>query len=485
MRIIVKKFPPLFSKGGVLTRVGRRGLLGRIYFENASNATQPPPPSMSGDTSLKVRRGNKRKKTIILPIIALMLCFNTSFAQKVTEINFYDNIAPIIHKNCTPCHQPNKSAPFNLIKYEDVAKRAKFIGRVTQTRYMPPFPADRKFQSYLNERGLTVGEITTIRLWIEGRMKEGVPKSTENTNFQSANLQETKPDLVLKMNTPYPISGENLEDFRFFNLPSNTSKDEYIEAIGFTAGNKKLVHHSRLMVDTTNNIRAIDGLSETDPKVYEFQKTALKEEFLYGWVPGNDKISFPKGTGVKLNANSDFLLNMHYAPSPVSDTDQSEILLYFSKQKVEREVRNITLRENDISNKPFLIKAGEKATFFISKKIDKSISLISVLPHMHLIGKSFRAFAITPDGEVVNLVKIDNWEFNWQMTYQFKKLLKVPAGSTFIVEGTYDNTAENPENPYSPPKDIGYGWGTKDEMFNLVLYYLDYKEGDENIEQKQ
>ncbi|WP_238804044.1 monooxygenase [Emticicia aquatica] len=405
------------------------------------------------------------------------------FAQKTTEIAFHENVAPIIHKNCTPCHQPNKSGPFNLITYEDVVKRAKFIGRVTQTRYMPPFPADRKFQSYLNDRGLTIGEIATIKLWIDAGMKEGF-QQTKKINNEDVNTA-TQPDLILKMNKPYQISGNNNEDFRFFSLPSNWTKEEYIEAIGFIPGNKKVVHHSRLMVDTTNKIREIDGLSETDPRVYDFQKTALKEEFLYGWVPGNDKISFPKGTGVKLNANSDFLLNMHYAPSPVVETDQSEILLFFAKEKVDREVKNITLRENDISNKPFLIKAGEKATFFISKKIDKSVSLISVLPHMHLIGKTFRAFVITPDGEVINLVKIDNWEFNWQMTYQFKKLLKVPAGSTFIVEASYDNTAGNPENPYSPPKDIGYGWGTKDEMLNLVLYYLDYKIGDENIEQKR
>lgn len=409
-------------------------------------------------------------------------------AQKTLEINFHEHIAPIIHKNCTPCHQPNQSGPFNLISYEDVAKRAKFIGKVTETRYMPPFPADRKFQAYLNERGLTVGEITKIKLWIEGGMKEGEVRSTveseQRSTQQSTEIDLVKPDLVLKMNKPYPISGDNVEDFRFFSLPSKTATDQYITAIGFKAGNKKNVHHSRLMVDTTNNIRAIDGLSETDPKVYEFQKTGLKEEFLYGWVPGNDKISFPQGTGVKLNANSDFLLNMHYAPSPVPDTDQSEIQLYFAKDKIEREVRNFTLRENDISNKPFLIKANQKATFFISKKIDKAMSLISVMPHMHLIGKTFRAFVITPNGEVINLVKIDNWEFNWQMTYQFNALLKVPVGSTIIIEGTYDNTAENPENPNSPPRDIAYGWGTKDEMFNLVLYYLDYREGDEKIEQK-
>ena len=428
----------------------------------------------------------KNLKSIFNVLCTFFFLWNGSytFAQQASEINFYDNIAPIIYKNCTPCHQPNKSAPFSLIKYEDVAKRAKFIGRVTQSRYMPPFPADRKFQLYLNERGLTVGEIATIKLWIDGGMLEGNRQSMVSI-VPLDNSQEKKPDLVLKMDKPYRISGENVEDFRFFSLPSHIPKDEYIEAIGFTPGNKKVVHHSRLMVDTTNNIRGIDGLSETDPKVYEFQKTALKDEFLYGWVPGNDKISFPKGTGIKLNANSDFLLNLHYAPSPVAETDQSEILLFFAKQKVEREVRNITLRENDISNKPFLIKAGEKKTFFISKKNDKSISVISVLPHMHLIGKNFRAFAITPEGEVVNLVKIDNWEFNWQMTYQFKKLLKIPAGSTFIVEATYDNSAENPENPNIPPKDISYGWGTKDEMLNLVLYYLDYKEGDENIEQNR
>lgn len=400
------------------------------------------------------------------------------FAQSSGEINFYDHIAPIIHKNCTPCHQPDKSAPFSLITYEDVTKRARFIGKVTQARYMPPFPADRKFQTYLNERSLTVGEIATIKLWIDGGLKEGT-KKPEQANKTITSTNENAPDLILKMHQPYGIPGNNSEDFRFFSLPTHLPKDQYITSIEFSPGNKKLVHHSRLMVDTTNLIRGIDGLAETDPKVAAFQKIALKEEFLYGWVPGNDRIYFPQGTGVKLNANADFILNMHYAPSPVASTDQSEIRLYFVKNPIEREVKNFTLRENDISNKPFIIKAGEKPTFYISKKIDKTVSLVSVLPHMHLIGKSFRAFAITPTGEVVNLVKIDNWDFNWQMTYQFRKLLKIPAGSTFIVEASYDNSADNPENPFDPPRDINYGWGTTDEMLNLVLYYLDYQEGDE------
>lgn len=421
-------------------------------------------------------------KNLIISFLSLWFSSISTFAQS-PKITFNQHIKPIIYKNCTPCHQPNNVAPFSLLSYEDVAKRGNFISKITQARYMPPFPADRKFQNYLNERGLTIGEIAKIKLWVENGMEKG--EEVENGElFKTKNSELKKADLHLKMQKPFTTEGNNQEEFRFFSIPTNHLKDEYIEAVEFIPGNKNLVHHSRLMVDTTNLIRGIDGMAETDERVKEFQKTALKDEFLYGWVPGNDIIYFPKGTGRKLNANSDFILNMHYAPSPIVDSDQSEIRLYFAKEKVDREVKTLILRENDISNQPFLIKAETTPTFYISYKIEKDLSLISIMPHMHLIGKSFVAFAVTPSGEVINLIKIDTWDFNWQMTYQFKKLLKIPAGSQIMVQATYDNTSENPENPFAPAKDIGYGWGTRDEMLNLVMYYLDYKADDENIEQK-
>ena len=33
-------------------------------------------------------------------------------------------------------------------------------------------------------------------------------------------------------------------------------------------------------------------------------------------------------------------------------------------------------------------------------------------------------------------------------------MLKIPAGSEIIVEAVYDNTTDNPDNPFSPPKII-------------------------------
>src|SRR5215467_14031070 len=55
---------------------------------------------------------------------------------------FSEDVAPIVFKNCAPCHRPGEAGPFPLLTYEDVKKKAKTIAAVTQSRYMPPWPAD-------------------------------------------------------------------------------------------------------------------------------------------------------------------------------------------------------------------------------------------------------------------------------------------------------------------------------------------------------
>ncbi len=79
------------------------------------------------------------------------------------EIVFSEQIAPIIHNNCTPCHRPGEAGPFKLITYRDVAKRAKMVKFVTETRYMPPWPADRNYTHFLDEWGLSDNEILMIK----------------------------------------------------------------------------------------------------------------------------------------------------------------------------------------------------------------------------------------------------------------------------------------------------------------------------------
>lgn len=422
----------------------------------------------------------------------LWMIESSVFAQN--RLTYYENIQPIIAKNCAVCHRPGGIGPFNLVTYKDVAKRAEFVAKVTQIRYMPPFPADRNFQHYANERSLTEAEIEIIQQWvaqgsIEGNERRAKGKGQKaDTRMNDPVLigmtSNRPPDLTLKMQNAFTVSNKGEEEFRYFHIPTGLKEDVMIEAIEFVPGNRKVVHHSRVMVDTSGRMAGLEGMDGSDPKLAEFQRIPMADEFLYGWVPGNDRIQFPDGVAKKIKANSNLILYMHYSPSATFQTDQSMINLYFAKKPVEREVKSLILHEQQITNPPFLIKANEKATFYMSLgPLKEDISAISILPHMHYLGKTFKSFSITPDGDLVPFIKIDNWDFNWQMTYQFDSLLRVPKGGVILAEASYDNTEGNPLNPFKPARDTTFGWNTTSEMMEMVIYYVPYQKGDEKKKQ--
>ena len=400
-------------------------------------------------------------------IISLIIGLNATLWSQ--DITYYEDIEPIIRTNCASCHKQDGYGPFPLTTYKEVKEKATFIAHVTQSKYMPPWKADRDFRSFKNERGLTEEEIEKIKSWVDMLMPKGKRKG-KRTPIPDL-LENRKPDLVLEMNKPYKLSNQGVEDYRFFNLPSNLPEDVYIESIAYVPGNKRRVHHSRIMADTTNIIRGIDGLSEFDPKAMTFQKNPLADEFLYGWVPGNFPVLYPPGTGKKIHANTDFILNIHYAPTSAEHEDSSKIELYFAKEKVSHEIKSLPITEAFITNKPFFLKAEEKPVFYARIVLTKDINIVSALPHMHYLGKTFKAVASTPDGETIPLIKIDDWDFNWQTTYLYEAPLFIPKGSVILVTATYDNTSENPINPFSPPIDIKHGWNSTDEMMNLIFYY--------------
>jgi hypothetical protein len=415
-------------------------------------------------------------------IALLVLVQNSILGQE--KINFETNIKPILTKHCVNCHQNGGIAPFALDNWADVDARAIMIGAVTASKYMPPWRADTSFQHYKNENYLSKTEIELIQQWIQNDQPRGIVERKKEKGSQQNKVKKKQGnEIQIGFNRAFVIKGENKEEFRFFHMPSKIKENGYIQSIEFVPGNKKQVHHSRIMIDTTQSISGIDGLSEEDSSILKYQTKPLADPFLFGWVPGNDKIIFPKGIGKKIYANSDFIVNVHYVPSPIQVVDSSSIIIQLSNEPIEREAQTLTLTENNISNQPFIIYPNKKSTFYMrSPVLQDSISLISIMPHMHLLGKTFKSYAITPDGNILPLVHVPSWDFNWQTTYQFTKFTLLPKGSVIYAEATYDNTNENPLNPYKPARTVGYGWGSKDEMMNLILYYVKYRQGDELID---
>ena len=420
---------------------------------------------------------------IKVALFACMVLFQNSILGQV-RINFETNIKPILTKHCVNCHQNGGIAPFALDNWTDVDARAIMIGAVTASKYMPPWRADTSFQHYKNENYLSKTEIELIQQWIQNEQPRGIVERRKEKGLPPNKVKKKQgTEIQIGFNRAFIIKGENKEEFRFFHMPSKIKENGYIQSIEFVPGNKKQVHHSRIMIDTTQSISGIDGLSEEDSSILKYQTKPLADPFLFGWVPGNDKIIFPKGIGKKIYANSDFIVNVHYVPSPIQVVDSSSIIIQLTDEPVEREAQTLTLTENNISNQPFIIYPNKKSTFYMRSPIlQDSISLISIMPHMHLLGKSFKSYAITPDGNILPLVHVPSWDFNWQTTYQFTKFTVLPKGTVIYAEATYDNTNENPLNPYKPARTVGYGWGSKDEMMNLILYYVKYRQGDELID---
>jgi tetratricopeptide (TPR) repeat protein len=89
-----------------------------------------------------------------------------------------------------------------------------------------------------------------------------------------------------------------------------------------------------------------------------------------------------------------------------------------------------------------------------------------------------QSYAILPDGRKEWLLKINQWDFNWQSDYRYAKPVFLPKGSRLMMHFTYDNSSDNPRNPNQPPVRVKYGLQSTDEMGELWFQMLAGTEAD-------
>lgn len=451
------------------------------------------------------------KYTIALVPLLFVACSFNGDKQAAESVpanpTFAEHIAPIIYTNCTPCHRDDNIAPFRLVTYAEVRNRASLIKVVTQTRYMPPWPADPSYSHFVGEKVLTDAEIKTIGLWVDQGMQPGDTSNLKPPANLVNPFMGRKPDMVIAMDKPYVIKGNNTDNFLVMKLPYKMPKDTFVRYIEYVPGNRKVVHHVNAHLISYEAGKKKMGLDRTvwanqqDTISGEIHKKIglLNDDGTYplmtpsvsNFLPGNIPYMYPEGIGgYRFKANGALYLNdMHYGPTPIDQKDSSYFNIYFSPKASDRPTGEFIIGTLSTGKRaevvPQLIVPANKVKAFKAEiVIEKDISLLTVIPHMHLIGKSFKAYAIPPQGDTIPLVRINKWDFRWQYFYTFKKMLKIPAGSRIVAEGVYDNTAQNPNNPYSPPRQIMERNGsmrTTDEMFQLICVYVNYKAGDENI----
>jgi hypothetical protein len=386
--------------------------------------------------------------------------------------DFNHDIAPIVYKHCSACHRPGEAAPFSLLSYEDVKKRAKQIADVTRRRFMPPWLPDSG--DFADEQHLSDEEIEVISSWAASGAPEGSGSVTPPQFTEGWQLGP--PDLIVEAPHSHAVPASGPDVYWNFILTPDLKTTRYVRAIEIRPGVKKLVHHANLYVDRARSAREGPGM---DPVI---ERTAFDPDdghFLF-WKPG--LIPKEEAFSWQLDPGNNLVLNVHMQTSGKAETVQPTVGLYFTDKKPQKFPLLIQLEHDGALNIPPGVRDFVIRDDF---KLPRDANVLAVYPHAHYLGHVLEAYATLPSGERKSIIRIGNWDPAWQSVYRFREPLFLPKDTVISMRYHYDNSSANIRNPNKPPKLVRAGNQATDEMGHLWLEVLPAGAGDRRLEFEQ
>lgn len=378
---------------------------------------------------------------------------------RAETITFARDVAPILDGYCADCHHKGGVAPFSLISFDDAARHAKTIALATSHRFMPPFHAVPSALPILDERWLTDRQIDILKRFAESPKQGDAADAPPARTFAPPDRWRLgPPDLVLTMKAPYvvPPSGEDIyRNFVIGTIP----RDAEVVALDVMPGVPEIVHHASVNQDASGTARTVDRGNGFEGRM----ELGLDVSRLRVWSAGVAPRRLPTGLGQPVKAGADLVLEVHYRPDGLRRFDKTSVGLYFAKQPVTRFVSQTGIGTSQID-----IPAGAaRHEVTAGSTLRAEADLISLRPHMHRLATDAVVVATSPTGERRELLRIKDWDFQWQPFYVFASPLRLAKQTRLSITCVYDNSAQNPLNPSSPPRRVLFGWGVDEEMCSV------------------
>ena len=392
-----------------------------------------------------------------LAVLLVGCAFSASAAERVT---FTKDILPIFQDHCQKCHRPSGTnvsgmvAPMSLMTYEQTRPWAKSILRGVQSKSMPPWYASPQHHGvFENERTLTQDQIDTIVKWVKTGLARGNPKdSPPSVEWPDSGwtIGNGNPDLVVEFNEPFWV-GDDVDDL-YQNIQVQLTKEQmpdakWLKAIEFKPGSA-VVHH----IIAYQVGRGGGG--------------GMSAGMLGGEAPGTNPTTWPDGYGARVPKEALITFGMHYHKERGSGTgvwDSSSCAMEFHDKPVTHAVQ-IT----PIAHGAFEIPPGNRSwRVGGAHTFRRDTTLMGYMPHLHLRGVACKYTAYYPDGTSEVLLDVPQYNFNWQIFYQYKNetLIEVPAGTRVEFEMWYDNSSERAAAiGFNSNRPVAFGGPTWDEM---------------------
>ena len=382
------------------------------------------------------------KRTTHLAGLALVLAHAAAAAEK-DSVTFTQDVAPIFAESCMTCHRPGEIAPMSLLSYEEARPWARSIKREVLSGAMPPWHADPEYGYFSNDRRLSEEEIQTIVAWVDAGAPRGKPEDMPELpefleGWQLSHLLGP-PDAVFQMEEEFivPASGPDLNPN--IDVPMPLDQDRWLIAAE-VRGNPRVVHHNVVSVYGPDGERDRTGR-------------------LASVVPGKQYDLFAPGSGKYVRKGSHLRFGLHYHPYGKEERDQSSVGVWFAKEPLQYQLYTAVVADPGLAippGDPNYLSVGEWEFPF-----DSHLTLMK--PHMHYRGKDMEYKVVYPDGKEQILLRVPEYDMNWQMNYELEEPIFMPKGSKMIVTAHFDNSTENRWNP-DPTMWVYWGDDSRDEM---------------------
>jgi hypothetical protein len=388
---------------------------------------------------------------------------------------WHADVGPMMDTYCTRCHFEGGPGTGDFTRFDEaVAWAEPGLARVDAGE-MPPPASDPSCRSYHGHEHMTLpGEARDLLAdWIDGGKAEGDPE--EAVAVERLTLELDDPDVVILLPEAYapnfdePQSPDN--EYRCFLLETEATETFYITEMAPILDATHLIHH--IVIYRLSEASVPD---DYDPAVgYECQNDLSQViiGMIAGWAPGMVPVVFEPGTGVRVEPGSRIGLQFHYFradPAQEAVLDRSGYSFNITDE-VKTEARMFP-----IGTSSFNIPAGDEN---YTREGDLSlpeglgaITIHGVMPHMHVLGSAFRMW-VGRDEDEQCIVDMKNYDFDNQLTYMLDPPLHIAPGERIHYSCSWDNSAENPDQFFDPPRDIRYGERTDEEMcfgFTLVSF---------------
>ena len=273
------------------------------------------------------------------------------------------------------------------------------------------------------------------------------------------------------MGKPFAIPADGPDIYKDFVLDLDVDKTQWVNAIEYQPGARSTVHHA---------LGFLVPADKFDPK-NPSANTGDGNRVL-SWALGTNPRILPEDVAVRIEPGMKLVMQVHFHPSGKKEQELSKVAFHFADGAPPRQYVEVQIPPAFGQLSGIRVPAGtDRYSLRETFELPVDVRAFAVFPHAHYIGKEFKMTAQLPSGETKLIMNVPDYDFAWQEYYYLKEPLVLPAGTKVTSYIRWDNTADNPKNPYSPPQEIKWGLFSEDEMGSIILDVVAVRQEDEEM----